>query len=139
MQQLLVLDSCKLQVCRDLPPAFSDIQTPVQIIAWQKALADHPDQVFSRYIVRGLTEGFRVGFQHEDCILREHPINMKIADPQVVTDYLRAERKANRVIVMSAEEVTALGVHSSPIGIIPKQRPGGYAPYEVSKLPESKI
>ena len=46
---------------------------------------------------------------------------MKIADPQVVMDYLRAEREANRVIVMSTEEATALGVHSSPIGIIPKK------------------
>ena len=43
--------------------------------------------------MRGLTDGFRVGFQHEDCILREHPTNMKIADPQVVTDYLELSEK----------------------------------------------
>ena len=93
----------------------------MQVIAWQRALADHPDGAFAKYIVRGLTDGFRVGFQYEECIIREHPANMKVADPQVVTDYLRAEREANRVIVMSLEEATELGVHSSPIGIIPKK------------------
>ena len=95
-----------------------------KVVAWGKStLLAKMDikQAYAgaKYIVRGLTDGFRVGFQYEECIIREHPANMKVADPQVVTDYLRAEREANRVIVMSLEEATELGVHSSPIGIIP--------------------
>ena len=50
---------------------------------------------------------------------------MRIADPQVVRDYLSKELEEDRLVQMSLADAEAIGVHCSPIGIIPKKnRPG---------------
>ena len=50
---------------RDTPyaPQLMGVATPLRLEAWARALAAHPDQAFARYILDGLREGFRIGFQ----------------------------------------------------------------------------
>ena len=45
---------------------------------------------------------------------------MRIADPQVVRDYLSKELEDDRLVQMSLADVEAIGIHCSPMGIIPK-------------------
>ena len=47
--------------------------------------------------------------------------NMKIAEPQVVLDFIGEELQAGRLVELTEAEAAALNVHCSPIGIIPKK------------------
>ena len=50
---------------------------------------------------------------------------MLITHLDIVTEYISAELKVNRLAAFSPEEATALAIHCSPIGIIPrKNKPG---------------
>ena len=46
------------------PPdhSISEISTPLNITAWERALADHPDKLFAQYLIQDLINGFRIGF-----------------------------------------------------------------------------
>jgi len=62
--QLLELDKCTPADTGALTPPLLHIQTPANIRKWERALSNHPDQQCARYIVQGLTYGFRIGFQY---------------------------------------------------------------------------
>ena len=61
-------------------------------------LQGHPDQVAAQHVLKGLKEGFRIGFQYATNNWRLASSNMLSADtnPQVVSDYLQEE--AGRII-----------------------------------------
>ena len=119
------LDSCKRQPAVDLPPEMTHIQTPARLEVWKQLLANHPDQKFAGFILEGLSAGFRVGFQHGSSLLRQASRNMRITEPQVVSDYIRDELQAGRLVELTETEAEAWGVHCSPIGIIPKKNKPG--------------
>ena len=55
-------------------PAVFRPATPLVLAAWERALAGHPDQRFSRYILAGIAKGFHIGAdrsielrKHEKC------------------------------------------------------------------------
>jgi hypothetical protein len=50
--------------------------------------------------------------------------NMRIGEPSVVSDYIRDELSAGRLVELAEEEAAEWNVHCSPIGIIPKNKPG---------------
>ena len=79
---------------------------------------------FSAYIVRGITEGFRIGYHGDQENLRSHMKNMVSAaeHPLVVSKYLEGERSQKRVAVVGTpESAQELGIHCSPFGVIPKK------------------
>ena len=85
---------------------------------------DHPDRWFASYILRGIEEGFRIGFHGDHEKLRSRMKNMISAaeHPVVVDDYLEGERRHKRVaMVGTPERARELGVHCSPFGVIPKR------------------
>ncbi len=43
-------------------PEWSHVESPRQPEVWEVALADHPDGAYRTYLVKGLCEGFRIGF-----------------------------------------------------------------------------
>lgn len=57
-----------LQFPRPLLPhnshALSKISTALNVEAWSRALATHPDQAFARYVRDGLRSGLRIGFKY---------------------------------------------------------------------------
>jgi len=113
--QLLELDSCRLQGLGGLSPAMSHIHTPTKVKVWKQELAGHPDQQFAGFIVQGLSTGYWVGFQHQSSCLRQVTGNMRISEPQVVSDYIREELQAGRLVQISEMEAAAWNVHCSPI------------------------
>ncbi|KAL5471327.1 hypothetical protein EMCRGX_G029431 [Ephydatia muelleri] len=68
---LLALERCRAtwDTRRIPPPKWSRITTPLEWSEWEEALKSHPDQQYRAYIVTGLREGFRVGFDyaHHSC------------------------------------------------------------------------
>ena len=87
-------------------------------------LVAHPDQEFIDYILRGIEQGFHIGFNESSVQLRCQQGNMHLASeqPEVVGNYLQEELRAGRVIrIPSQKEAKELGVHCNPFGVIPKK------------------
>ncbi len=80
--------------------------------------------------LRGINEGFKVGYEHTRAPLRMQGTNMPSATEHssVVEVYLAGEVEAERVVLAGTpQQAKALGIHCSPYGVIPKKsRPGKF-------------
>jgi hypothetical protein len=68
---------------------------PLKVDNWAQELHLHPDQSFYRYIIQGLQEGFRVGFNYSNNQLRSKGCNIMLSatkHPQEVDVYLMQEK-----------------------------------------------
>ena len=86
-------------------------------------LQHHPDREYKEYILRGIRDGFRVGFA---CKLSPARKNMysAVENAQVVDDYLEAE-KLRQVVLGPFSPAAVPNVHINRFGVIPKSgRPG---------------
>ena len=87
---------------RVLPAAseWSHIECPMSADMWADQLSQHPDGTYCDYVVRGLREGFRIGFQYGRRSCHGASANMPTAmeHPEVVGEYLRAELRARRIL-----------------------------------------
>ena len=118
-QQLLALDACRNKQ-QQLPHVLCTITTPMKREA---GLMSHPDQEFASYILWGIEQGFRVGFDANRTQLRQRSGNLLSAteQPEVIQTYLDKEVAAGRV----AKASSAQGIRCSPFGAIPKKsKPG---------------
>ena len=61
------------------PVWLQRVSTPLNGREWAKVLADHPDKEFQEYILRGINEGFRIGFNYEMNRCRPAASNMHSA------------------------------------------------------------
>ena len=107
-----------------LPSRTNWQPSPLLPAIWAAALQRHPDRHFAEYLVRGLEEGFRIGFKAE-ASLQSASRNMSTAytTPHVVSGYLDTECSLGRVIgPLSSPPV---GLMVSKFGVIPKRyQPG---------------
>ena len=89
-------------------------------------LAHHPDREYVGYILSGIQEGFRIGFERGVHKLGSARKNMQSADEnaQVVSDYLEAEKKRG-VLLGPFERPEVAEVHLSRFGVIPKKSQPG--------------
>ena len=126
--QLWELDRCRPAGGPfDLPSVLSHIESPLNacISSWQESLASHPDNKFAHYILQGLQEGFRIGYQYSGNALRQMKRNMPIPDPGTVSEYVGKELREGRILEFSLEEASALSIQCSPLGMIPKKNKPG--------------
>jgi len=120
-QQLLALDNNLPLVPQLLPEVLCQISTAARVEVWQWELAGHPGQAFAK-ILQGLEQGFRVGFRYtSNLIPNKRNVLSAVQHPQVVRDYLKEELAQNRVVQFPKPAAEQLGVHCSPIGVIPKK------------------
>ena len=105
-----------------LPLEVQRVDSPLRCHyrAWQAALKFHPDQVFAAYILQGIWQGFRVGFNRE-----QHPVPARRNTPSagehadVVEQYLSKEISAGR-ISGPFPIGTVRGLQINRMGVIPK-------------------
>ena len=108
----------------ELAEPLKVITTPLKLQFWKEQLEAHPDQGFAGLILKGIEQGFKIGFNGNPAKLRSKGSNMlsTLSQPQVVTDYIADELQLGRIAeVGSAERAAKLGVHISPFGLIPKK------------------
>ena len=69
-----------------MPQEWSGIETPLRLSEWASQLHKHPDVEFQQNLVRGMREGFRLGFEYGVRESRSAKTNMKSAmdNPRVV-------------------------------------------------------
>ncbi len=126
MEDLLKLDACRSAHPLRLPVAREEVHTPLKWQEWDRSLAGHPDQRFRRYIVDGIKDGFRIGFDYS----RSPP------DPQLPlestlgrgapgdSEGLLGHRVQRREWGAPLDPAQFPAVHSSRFGVIPKSTPG---------------
>ena len=121
-----------------LPASALKITTPLIANQWEILLRDHPDRDFVHYILWGIRQGFRIGFNREQkCRRANGNMISAIQNPQPVMDFLQAEVAAGRVVGPLPD---IRDVQVSRFGVIPKQgQPGKwrlildwYSPHNVS-------
>jgi hypothetical protein len=85
---------------RNVPPQLLSISTPLKWETWAGALQSHPDQEFAAYVVEGLKEGFRIGFDYAGHTCTPAKRNMLSASqhPEVIEEYVKEECTLRRII-----------------------------------------
>ena len=116
-----------LNFCR--PPtshwsqALLPVKTPLWVEAWGRALGRHPDTALVCYIIDGLCQGFRIGFNYSSP-LRSATTNMESArqHPEIISDYLAKEESLGRMLGPFSKEMSAHipSLHINRLGVIPK-------------------
>lgn len=125
LEDLLLLDSCRRDPRFRVSPALEGVTSPLHWEAWKDALALHPDGQYVNYLVAGLKEGFRIGFDYRTHRCRKCKENMRSAKqhPQVVREYIQKECEAGRILGPLDPQLFP-EVHVSRFGVIPKTDPG---------------
>ena len=137
MQELALLDCCRPgageMVPNELRASLAEVRTPLEVTEWKKALRTHPDGEFVHYLLKGISQGFRIGFKRELVRLNLAKRNMASAsaEPAAIEAYLAKERAAGRITgPFEWEGVAASSIHTSRFGVIPKpHQPGSSIHY----------
>ena len=103
------------------------MRTPLRVAEWEVALRHHPDRKYVGYMLRGMAQGFRIGFDRGAVVLRSTKRNMRSTEeaPEVVQAYLQAERDAGRIIGPIPDAPGGKLAHVSRFGLIPKPHQPG--------------
>jgi len=100
MDDLLAIDRCRAELPKSIPRALTGRSTPLEWQVWASFLASHPDQRFANYIISGIKEGFRIGFDYQGHRCEKARNNMQSAHehPQVIRDYIAQECAEGRIL-----------------------------------------
>ena len=104
------------------------MQTPLNKRAWKRALASHLDRAIVRYLIRGISDAFRIGFNCS-CPLQSSHQNLVSGreHPEVVQAYLDKERSVGCLLGPFAPNGLGIlpAVHINRFGVIPKGHNAG--------------
>ena len=103
------------------------IYSPLRVDEWHALLQAHPDQQYVAFLLRGMTFGFRIGFDRAQQ-LRPSKRNMQSAleHPSVIQDYLKQESQQHTILgPFLPQDIQHLGVHTSKFGVLPKKHAPG--------------
>ena len=117
MSQLMALDSCR-------PPQAThenaNTGSPLIITQWIQMLQDHPDKSYVQFIIKGIQQGFRIGFNH-CCLCYPAITNLPSQVLYVICEHLSKEVSLNRMHCYPLGSEPR-GTQISPIGAIPKKK-----------------
>ena len=99
--------------------------TPLKWREWDEGLREHPDNTFASYVVSGIREGFRIGFDYQSHRYKSAKRNMISATDHanVVRDYLAKECAEGRILGPFDPQYLP-HVQVSPFGVIEKKERG---------------
>ena len=100
-EDLKALDRCRSAAPVRLPHSLDCIVTPLSWRGWQVNLAHHPDRAFANWLVGGICDGFRIGFNY--MYTRSRPRSHRnlasaFEKPQVIHEYLARECAEGRIM-----------------------------------------
>lgn len=108
-----------------IPRILSKVSTPLQLSVWAAELCEHPDQEYVKYLLKGIAQGFRIGFDYRSCHCRSAKQNMHSASehPEPIEAYLQKECDRGTIVGPLRQEIAGLQV--SRFGVIPKPHQPG--------------
>ena len=100
MGDLQKMDACRPSRAPPIRAEPSHIATPLRTEIWKEELRAHSDQVFAQYLVRGLEQGFRIGYRHSShrCVAAKCNMVSALQHPEPIEAYLSKEVGAGRPI-----------------------------------------
>lgn len=101
---------------------LANVSTPLVLAEWRRELNAHLDEAFAQYLIRGISQGFCIGFDKSKR-LQAATRNMQsaIINLEVVSHYLEDEAKAGRLAgPFSPDKARAASWQISRLGVIPK-------------------
>ena len=110
-----------------LPEELSKVVTPLKSEVWEYYLWGLPNRDCTTYVVKGLSQGFRVGFDyaHHSCTSGKRYMISASQHPEAIDDYLRVEVKKDRVLGPVDLHVTPERMQISQFGVVLKGRQTG--------------
>ena len=107
------------------PKELHGISTPLRATAWEEQLQAHPDKDYVQYLLVGIQNGFRIGFDYSQYQCRKAKCNMLLArqNSGVVTEYLEKECRLGRLI--GPLKKGSIDTHINRFGVIPKPHQPG--------------
>ena len=101
--------------------------SPIHLRHFAHLLANHPHEEFYHFIIKGLREGFHVGYRCQGMTLSLRGGNHRssLSNQDVVSSYIQGEVQAGRM-VGPLPSSTARAVHCSPVSLVPKSRGTGH-------------
>ena len=110
-----------------LPESLVLINSPLRVGEWRALLSSHPDEEFREYLLRGMVERFRIGFDYtKECKSAKRNMLSAMQNPSVVSEYLAKEVALGRI--MGPLEPGTLNIRSVRVnrfGVIPKPHQPG--------------
>ena len=98
------------------------IFTPLKLEHWESLLASHPDKEYVNYLLRGIREGFRIGFKKSGSVSSaRRNVHSALENSSA---YL-AEEKRSGVLLGPFERSGVPEVHLNRFGVIPKSSQPG--------------
>ena len=104
-----------------LPEDANRIFTPLKLPSWAEVLRSYPNEEVALFMLRGIAQGFRIGFIPSSTSLRSAARNLEgaLTHPQVVEVYLKEELSLGKVVGPLPPSLYT-GCHVSRFGVIPK-------------------
>ena len=122
LNHLMALDACN-PLCEDSNLYLSSsVTSPLIFDNWTRELSSHPDKAYTQYILRGISQGFRIGYNRHHQLRQSHSA-MLTHNPEVISHYLSQEVSLARMKMFPVSHST--NIHTSPIGVIPKKNKPG--------------
>ena len=109
-----------------IPDTACLISTSLIPAHWHCALEKYPNRDLVDFFIRGITQGFRIGFSYGSCPLKSSKRNLEgaLSHPDVVEDYLQAEVNLQRVAGPHPPSLLP-NCQISRFGVIPKNSQPG--------------
>ena len=106
----------------EIPPSACVTSTPLSPRAWTEMLASHSNQQLVCFFLDGISNGFRLGFNHTQSTLKFAGKNLlaAMAHPDIVIEYLQHEISLKRVAGPFPRTLLP-DVHVSRFGVTPYQ------------------
>ena len=123
--QLKALDSCTPEIRGTHPNLTVKANSPLLLAAWSAALRSHPDADFTGYLLDGIEQGFRIGYNYHSQPCQSAKQNLPSANdhPRIIADYLSSEVAKGRML--GPFPVSSIpDIQINRIGVIPKKTPG---------------
>ena len=127
INELRSLAACRPCHPINLPGNLGEIATPLRVQAWEQGLKNVPDKQFVQYILSGLKQGFRIGFNFATNPLADGSKNLVSAleHPEVIDEYLSQEKWLHHMVVILSSFMSSILCHINPFGVIRKKsKPG---------------
>ena len=97
------MDACRPLKARVVPDEVGVVSSPLVANEWEAVLAGHPDREFADFVVQGLREGFRIGFDYRRHLGEKTRKNMRSVSehPDPIDRYVRDELRKGQLIRLS--------------------------------------
>ena len=122
-EDLLRMEMNSSKSISQLPARAMALSSTLRTTEWKSQLTTFPDPCFYHFILRGLSNGFRIGFDSSQaCQPAKQNMRLAYEHPDVVKKYLEREVLFQRMFQLTTEETAAEPrIQVSPFGVIPKR------------------